>query len=90
MHRTAFREIGLEGILALRQAIPILFQSSTSAVTKCYSFFNTKHKCYYITKCHSYLIVRQLFQSAKQQTSDSFGAAICKKEKQKEKRFKSL
>ena len=69
MNRTAFRETGLSGTIAFRPAVPNLFQSAKSAVTKCDSPINTMFKCYCITKRDSYLIVRRLFQSAKQQTS---------------------
>ena len=69
MNRTAFRETGLSGTFAFRPAVPNLFQSATSAVTKCDSSINTMYTCYCITKHDSYLTVRRLFQSVKQQTS---------------------
>ena len=91
MNRTAFRETGLSGMFALRPAVPNLFQSATSTVTKC-----DKH-CYKVRQLYKYNVqmllyykARQLFNSAaiisKCETTDlyaSFGVAICKKKKQR-------
>ena len=94
MHRTAFRETGQSGVLALRPAIYTKFiLKFDKCCYKVRQLFQYKAQVLLYYKVPQLFIINSAAIISKCETIEfyaSFGAATCKKEKQKEKRFEKF